>query len=159
MDSDWVHYSRLTPKETLVSYTLAGLAYLSRLSSISVKLPPLVYRPSTAPFWASTPPLLWASMDVHVYSQNNVYSTIKIHPNMYFHHYKSVLSIQILLWVKYFPSFSFHYWDFINDHLLIIFRMKMWSMMDSLIYLPSHRNVFSYSSVWHPIYWPRNVDE
>ncbi len=31
----WVHDSRLRPNQTLVSYTLAGLAELSRLSSVS----------------------------------------------------------------------------------------------------------------------------
>ncbi len=36
-----VHDSRLRPNYTLVSYILAGLAELSRLSSISIKLPPL----------------------------------------------------------------------------------------------------------------------
>jgi hypothetical protein len=36
-----VHDSRLRPNQTLVSYTLAGLAELSRLSSIYLKLRPL----------------------------------------------------------------------------------------------------------------------
>ncbi len=38
-----VHDSRLRPKQTLVSFSLARSAKLSRLSSESVKLPPLVY--------------------------------------------------------------------------------------------------------------------
>ncbi len=36
-----VHDSRLRPNQTLVSYTLAGLAQISRLSSVSLKLQPL----------------------------------------------------------------------------------------------------------------------
>ncbi len=37
-----VHESQMRPNQTLVSYTLAGLSELSRLSKISLKLPPLV---------------------------------------------------------------------------------------------------------------------
>jgi hypothetical protein len=51
VDSESMHDSRLKPNQTLVSYSLAGLAKLNLLSSMSLKLPPHVSAPCLKAPW------------------------------------------------------------------------------------------------------------